>query len=165
MMLKNTDKELDVKSISMLGPNTQRMLDHMRMADDEDEDEEEEGDDDEYINGMKARETSPTIEGGFWMAAVSAATGGTGPIESAAGCQVPESGFISSQPSIAEFILPHHMDGIQSEDISPGNQNASGIYSANMQDSQQSGINVQEYPWMKEKKTSRKNNHQGKCFV
>lgn len=159
-MLKNTDKELDVKSISMLGPNTQRMLDHMRMADDEDEDEEEEGDDDEYINGMKARETSPTIEGGFWMAAVSAATGGTGPIESAAGCQVPESGFISSQPSIAEFILPHHMDGIQSEDISPGNQNASGIYSANMQDSQQSGINVQEYPWMKEKKTSRKNNHQ-----
>lgn len=162
MMLKNNEKELDVKSIGMMGPSTHRMLEHIRMAEDEDEEEEEDGDDDEYMNGMKARETSPTMEGGFWMAAVSAATGGSGPMESAGGCPVSESGFISSQPSMAEFILPHHMDGIQGEDISSGSQNAGGIYNAGMQDSQQSGINVQEYPWMKEKKTSRKNNHQGK---
>ncbi|XKL61046.1 hypothetical protein PGB90_008103 [Kerria lacca] len=160
MMLKNNEKELEVKPAGMLGPTTHRMLDHIRMNDDEDEDEDEEADDDEFINGIKARETSPSMEGGFWMAAVSAATGGSSSVESTAGCPASESGFISSQPSMAEFILPHHMtESIQSEDISPGNQNAR-IYNSSIQDSQQSGINVQEYPWMKEKKTSRKNNHQ-----
>ncbi|XP_065210228.1 homeotic protein proboscipedia-like [Planococcus citri] len=172
MMLKTaTDKDLDlVKPISMLGPTTHRMLDHIRMQDDDDDEDDEEADDDDYMNGggggviKGGRDTSPSMEGGFWMAAVSAATGGTGPMEPSSGCSVSESGFISSQPSMAEFILPHHMtDNMQGDDISQGAQNPNAMYGAGgMSDSQQSGINVQEYPWMKEKKTSRKNNHQGK---
>lgn len=166
MMLKTGEKDLDIKPIGMLGPTTHRMLDHIRMNDDDDEDDEEEADDEEYMNGIKGRDTSPSMEGGFWMAAVSAATGGTGSMEPATGCPASESGFISSQPSMAEFILPHHInDNLQNDDISQGAQNAGGMYNSAMSDSQQSGINVQEYPWMKEKKTSRKNNHQGELFM
>ncbi len=169
-MLKNNEKELDVKSIGMLASTTHNILDHIQIHEEEEEDEDEEdeeeedADEDEYMGRMKAREASPSIEGGFWMAAVSAATCGTPNIESAGGCATSESGFISSQPSMAEFILPHHItDTLPAEDVSPRNPNSAGIYNA-VQDSQQSGINVQEYPWMKEKKTSRKNNHQGEFY-
>lgn len=165
-MLKNNKKELEVKSVGMLGPTTHRMLEHIRMGDDVvDEDEDEEADEEEYMNDMKVRETSPSIEGGFWLAAVSAATGGNGSMEPGGNCSAPESEFISSQPSMSEFIIPHHIDGIQSDDISPANQNNGDIYNTNLPDTQQSGINVQEYAWMKEKKSSRKNNHQGKNFT
>ncbi|CAH1404748.1 unnamed protein product [Nezara viridula] len=77
--------------------------------------------------------------GGFWMSAVNAASGMD---------MIPESGFISSQPSMAEFILPHHITG---------GEPSPGPYPQQI-DPQQS---VQEYPWMKEKKTARKSNQQG----
>ncbi|KAK7576534.1 hypothetical protein V9T40_012820 [Parthenolecanium corni] len=158
MMLKNNENEIDLKA-AMLGPSTHRMLDHIHMNDDDEEDDEEEGEEDEYMNGpIKVRDHSPSMEGGYWMTA----TGGNNSIDSATTCPASESGFISSQPSMAEFILPHHIaDGMQTEDMSPGNSNPAALYGAAMQDSQSNSINVQEYPWMKEKKTSRKNNHQG----
>ncbi|KAL6955869.1 hypothetical protein U1Q18_048227 [Sarracenia purpurea var. burkii] len=82
MMLKTaTEKDLDIKPIGMLGPTTHRMLDHIRMQDDDDDEDDEEADEEEYMNGIKGRDTSPSMEGGFWMAAVSAATGGSGPME------------------------------------------------------------------------------------
>lgn len=170
MMLKTSEKDLDVKPLGMLGPSvtSRNLLEHIRMnvEEDEDDDDEEEADDEEsYIGaGMKSRADSSPIEGGFWMAAVSAATGGggNGPMESATSCPAAsESGFISSQPSMAEFMLPHRMTATDDMQTDDGTQTS--IYNASMQDSQQSGINVQEYPWMKEKKTSRKNNHQGEC--
>lgn len=64
-----------------------------------------------------------------------------------------ESGFINSQPSMAEF-LTH---------LSPDSPKMS---SQGYQIGQQDGIdNVPEYPWMKEKKTARKNSAQGKVSV
>lgn len=61
-----------------------------------------------------------------------------------------ESGFINSQPSMAEFMT--HLDPDSPKMI--GNQG----YNA-MQGDQCD--NVPEYPWMKEKKTSRKGSQQG----
>ncbi|KAF6206254.1 hypothetical protein GE061_017483 [Apolygus lucorum] len=123
------------------------------------EDEEEEPEEDEYLMKGGAvpvvREElgvapsgppAPGAASGFWMSAVSAASG----ME-----MIPESGFISSQPSMAEFILPHHMT-----DMAPSPGGASQqAYPQQPIDPQQP---VQEYPWMKEKKTARKNNQQGK---
>lgn len=63
-----------------------------------------------------------------------------------------ESGFINSQPSMAEFLT--HL-GPESPKIS--NQ----VYPATPTDSIDG---VPEYPWMKEKKTARKNNSQGKLI-
>lgn len=97
---------------------------------------EEEEEEEEY------RRSSVPPEGtGFWMSAVTAASG----MDMIPG----ESGFISSQPSMAEFILPHHM--------ATGGEPSPGPYPQPI-DPQQP---VQEYPWMKEKKTARKNNQQG----
>lgn len=59
-----------------------------------------------------------------------------------------ESGFINSQPSMAEFLT--HVEP-ESPKVNPG-------YPVTSIDSCDS---VPEYPWMKEKKTSRKNNVQG----
>lgn len=61
-----------------------------------------------------------------------------------------ESGFINSQPSMAEF-LTH---------LSPESPKISNqVYPVAPTD----GLDgVPEYPWMKEKKTARKNNSQGK---
>lgn len=61
-----------------------------------------------------------------------------------------ESGFINSQPSMAEF-LTH---------VEPESPKVNQGYPVTSIDSCDS---VPEYPWMKEKKTSRKNNVQGKC--
>lgn len=62
-----------------------------------------------------------------------------------------ESGFINSQPSMAEF-LTH----LSPESPKLGNQVCPVL---------PDGIDgVPEYPWMKEKKTARKNNSQGKLF-
>ncbi|KAL1132722.1 hypothetical protein AAG570_010674 [Ranatra chinensis] len=102
--------------------------------------------------------------GGFWMAAVSAAAAGTtGPLDVAM-TGAAESGFISSQPSMAEFILPHHMGAPASQgdmDQSPSQQPypPQGPLHHPTGDQHQP---VQEYPWMKEKKTAKKNNQQGK---
>lgn len=61
-----------------------------------------------------------------------------------------ESGFINSQPSIADF-LTH---------LSPDSDKMAGYQSV-----PSDGMDgVPEYPWMKEKKTARKNNSQGKNF-
>lgn len=60
-----------------------------------------------------------------------------------------ESGFINSQPSMAEFLT--HL----SPDNSKMGQQGYPIVSPDGVDG------VPEYPWMKEKKTSRKNNSQG----
>lgn len=62
-----------------------------------------------------------------------------------------ESGFINSQPSMAEFIT--HLDPDSPKMI--GNQG----YNA-MQGDQCDSV-PPEYPWMKEKKTARKGNPQG----
>lgn len=63
-----------------------------------------------------------------------------------------ESGFINSQPSMAEFLT--HV-----EPESPGKL---GVYPTTPIDNCDT---VPEYPWMKEKKTSRKNNVQGRFVL
>lgn len=63
-----------------------------------------------------------------------------------------ESGFINSQPSMAEF-LTH---------VEPESPKVNHGYPVTNIDSCES---VPEYPWMKEKKTSRKSNVQGNCHV
>lgn len=67
-----------------------------------------------------------------------------------------ESGFINSQPSMAEFMT--HIDP-----DSPKMMNGTPNYNNAMQNDQ---CDVPEYPWMKEKKTARKNsnNSQGKLI-
>lgn len=58
-----------------------------------------------------------------------------------------EGGFINSQPSMAEFMT--HLDPDSPKMV--GNQGY-GVVSGDQMDG------VPEYPWMKEKKTARKNN-------
>ena len=90
-----------------------------------------------------------------------------------------EIGFINSQPLMAEFMtnLPHHspneMDShnFQTE---PSNKKQS-TFNPNMKsnlinNNNNNNNNTPEYPWMKEKKSTRKNNLQGKhtskyCFI
>lgn len=62
-----------------------------------------------------------------------------------------ESGFINSQPSMAEFMT--HLEAESPKMV--GNQGY-GVPGDQM--------DVPEYPWMKEKKTARKNNSQGKSI-
>ncbi|XP_055375134.1 homeotic protein proboscipedia isoform X2 [Condylostylus longicornis] len=62
----------------------------------------------------------------------------------------PESGFINSQPSMAEFL--DHLSPASSK-ISDSGAYQSTISTDNID-------SVPEYPWMKEKKTSKKNNSQ-----
>lgn len=122
----------------------------------------EEGD---YV-AVKTRPATPegSGTGGFWLAAVSAASGaphGSLPLE---GCN--ETGFINSQPSMAEFMtaLPH-LSGDMSHgpSMSPQHTPPSGGYPMEVPHSLGSpSVNVPEYPWMKEKKTTRKNSQQGK---
>lgn len=63
-----------------------------------------------------------------------------------------ESGFINSQPSMAEFLT--HL-GPESPKLGPQGYPMGGSGSVDGMDG------VPEYPWMKEKKTARKNNAQG----
>ena len=126
--------------------------------------------------------------GGFWLASVAAGPGAGAVLppphgSAAAGMDVvqqpppppgAETGFISSQPSMAEFMtaLPQMgADGGASQlqhspggPMSPGAAHHPGYHPSMMdphgvQDA--SGVNVPEYPWMKEKKTTRKNSQQG----
>ena len=62
-----------------------------------------------------------------------------------------ESGFIGSQPSMAEFLT--HLNPESPKMV--GNQGY-GVVPTDQMDG------VPEYPWMKEKKTARKNSNQGK---
>ncbi|KAK5649688.1 hypothetical protein RI129_000717 [Pyrocoelia pectoralis] len=117
----------------------------------------------EYVT-VKTRPATPegSGTGGFWLAAVSAASGATHaglPLE---GCN--ETGFINSQPSMAEFMtaLPH-LSGEMTHGtpLSPQHTPPSGPYSMDVTHGLGSpGVNVPEYPWMKEKKTTRKNSQQ-----
>lgn len=88
---------------------------------------------------------------GFWLAAVTAA-GAPHPMLDT--CT--ETGFINSQPSMAEFMtaLPQLGGG----ELSP--QHTPPGYAPDLP-SPGGGLNVPEYPWMKEKKTTRKNSQQG----
>lgn len=89
---------------------------------------------------------------GFWLAAVTAAGAPHPMLETCT-----ETGFINSQPSMAEFMtaLPQLGGG----DLSP--QHTPPGYAPDLP-SPGGGLNVPEYPWMKEKKTTRKNSQQGK---
>ncbi|CAD6226559.1 GSCOCG00011902001-RA-CDS, partial [Cotesia congregata] len=85
-------------------------------------------------------------------------------------CGSTETGFINSQPSMAEFMtaLPqlNNDSSLQESSgsrrtLSPGTHHSNYheiLDSHNVPDP--STINVPEYPWMKEKKTTRKNNQQ-----
>ncbi|KAF5276009.1 hypothetical protein FQA39_LY00805 [Lamprigera yunnana] len=117
----------------------------------------------EYV-AVKTRPTTPegSGTGGFWLAAVSAASGATHAGVPLEGCN--ETGFINSQPSMAEFMtaLPH-LSGEMTHGtpLSPQHTPPSGPYSMDVTHGLGSpGVNVPEYPWMKEKKTTRKNSQQ-----
>lgn len=137
------------------------------------------GDEDDYVTVVKtARSPTPVIAGGvgasgggenpsgFWLASVNAASGGPHSLD---GCN--ETGFINSQPSMAEFMtaLPHLSNDMQGPpgglspeeppsgySMDPHGQTPIGLGSP--------GVNVPEYPWMKEKKTTRKSTQQGMWF-
>lgn len=85
----------------------------------------------------------------YWMSA--AMSNNTNNGNNAPNVSPIESGFIGSQPSMAEFMT--HLEPDSPKMIN--NQNYGG-----MTGDQCDG--VPEYPWMKEKKTARKNNNQGK---
>ncbi|KAG5881941.1 hypothetical protein JTB14_027734 [Gonioctena quinquepunctata] len=94
--------------------------------------------------------------GTFWLSAVSAAAQ---PLD---GCN--ETGFINSQPSMAEFMtaLPHLSGELpHGPPISPQHTPPAGGFPMDVPHGMGSpGVNVPEYPWMKEKKTTRKNSQQ-----
>lgn len=109
--------------------------------------------DDDFIKDdflMKHRGVASPIENNYWM---SNSVGGT-PLGD---CQS-ESGFISSQPSMSEFILPHHLNN---DMVVPNSPHFTSLHDTNvLQATAGNQQNLQEYPWMKEKKTSRKNSAQ-----
>nr|XP_022909226.1 homeotic protein proboscipedia [Onthophagus taurus] len=102
--------------------------------------------------------------GGFWMPGTTAAASGL----SIDGCN--ETGFINSQPSMAEFMtaLPHlsgEMPGAHGPPMSPqhtppGSAGAPNYPMDVPHGLGSPGVNVPEYPWMKEKKTTRKSSQQ-----
>nr|XP_023026945.1 homeotic protein proboscipedia [Leptinotarsa decemlineata] len=109
---------------------------------------------DEFV-AVKTRSNTP--EG--------AAAGGSGtfwlsqPLE---GCN--ETGFINSQPSMADFMtaLPHLSGELpHGPPMSPQHTPPAGGFPMDVPHGMGSpGVNVPEYPWMKEKKTTRKNSQQ-----
>lgn len=111
---------------------------------------------------VKTRSATP--EGSFWL---------QHPLD---GCSS-ETGFINSQPSMAEFMtaLPHVPGGggggevvvpsMSPQHTPPGPGYPMDVVPHGMDSP---GVNVPEYPWMKEKKTTRKSSQQGKlqlCFL
>lgn len=148
--------------------------------------------DKEHLIGVKTRPETPVLAndgcggtatsgggGGFWLASVAAGAGtgaglpphGTHPAMDPS-CGPAETGFINSQPSMAEFMTalpqlagdgPLQHSPVAGGPLSPGSHHPG--YHAMMDPhgvTDPSGVNVPEYPWMKEKKTTRKNNQQGK---
>lgn len=143
-----------------------------------------------YIEEVKTRALTPidladdrcsnttAVDGGFWLASVVAGAGSGASLPPHVPhstmdptCGTAETGFINSQPSMAEFMtaLPQITnDGSLQQSpntgpISPGTHHPTYH---NMMDTHgvtdSSNVNVPEYPWMKEKKTTRKNSQQGK---
>lgn len=88
---------------------------------------------------------------GFWLAAVTAAGAPHPMLETCT-----ETGFINSQPSMAEFMTA--LPQLGAGELSP--QHTPPGYAPDLP-SPGGGLNVPEYPWMKEKKTTRKNSQQG----
>ncbi|XP_041968624.1 homeotic protein proboscipedia-like [Aricia agestis] len=86
---------------------------------------------------------------GFWLAAVTA-TGAPHMLETCT-----ETGFINSQPSMAEFMTA--LPQLGAGELSP--QHTPPGYAPDLP-SPGGGLNVPEYPWMKEKKTTRKSSQQ-----
>lgn len=136
------------------------------------------------LSTVKTRPTTPVLAndggGGFWLATVAAGAGtpaglpphGTHHPVMDPTCGSAETGFINSQPSMAEFMtaLPQ-LAGDSSMQHSPGTGGSISpgahhpAYHTMMDPhgvADPSGVNVPEYPWMKEKKTTRKSNQQGK---
>lgn len=136
------------------------------------------------LSTVKTSPTTPVLAndggGGFWLATVVAGANtpaglpphGTHHSAMDPTCGSAETGFINSQPSMAEFMtaLPQlagdsnlqHSPGTGGS-ISPGAHHPA--YHTMMDPhgvADPSGVNVPEYPWMKEKKTTRKSNQQGK---
>ncbi|XP_029663337.1 homeotic protein proboscipedia [Formica exsecta] len=134
------------------------------------------------LSTVKTRPTTPVLAndggGGFWLATVAAGAStpaglpphGTHHPAMDPTCGSAETGFINSQPSMAEFMtaLPQlagdsslqHSPGTGGS-ISPGAHHPA--YHTMMDPhsvADPSGVNVPEYPWMKEKKTTRKSNQQ-----
>lgn len=82
------------------------------------------------------------------------------------GC-VSETGFINSQPSMAEFMtaLPQLSgDSVVVPRDGGGGPLSPAVYPPGG-GPHSPGVNVPEYPWMKEKKTARKNSQQGKISL
>lgn len=124
-------------------------------------------DEDDFVV-VKTRSNSPEAGsgggGGFWLSAVSAASGAPHPGLPIEGCN--ETGFINSQPSMAEFMtaLPHlSAEMTHGQPISPQNTPPGAGYPMEVPHGMSSpGVNVPEYAWMKEKKSTRKSSQQGK---
>lgn len=111
---------------------------------------------------VKTRSATPeggATGSGFWLSS----GGPHGPIN-LEGCN--ETGFINSQPSMAEFMtaLPHVSGELShGPTMSPQNTPPGSGYPMEVPHGMGSpGVNVPEYPWMKEKKTTRKSSQQGK---
>ncbi|XP_045460102.1 homeotic protein proboscipedia [Harmonia axyridis] len=113
---------------------------------------------------VKTRSTTP--EGaatagntGFWL------SGAPHPGLPMDGTGCNETGFINSQPSMAEFMtaLPHISGEMAhgNPGMSPDHTPPGSGYGMEVPHGMGSpGVNVPEYPWMKEKKTTRKNSQQ-----
>ncbi|KZC07046.1 Homeotic protein proboscipedia [Dufourea novaeangliae] len=133
------------------------------------------------LASLKTRPTTPVLAndggGGFWLATVAAGAGapaglpphGTHHPAMDPTCGSAETGFINSQPSMAEFMtaLPQlagdgslqHSPGTGGS-ISPGSHHPSYHAMMDPHGVADPSVNVPEYPWMKEKKTTRKSNQQ-----
>lgn len=117
--------------------------------------------DEDYVV-VKTRSTTPegTGTGGFWLPA---ASGTPTTLHQLEGCN--ETGFINSQPSMAEFMtaLPHLSGDMQhAAPMSPQHTPPGTGYPMDVPHGMGSpGLNMPEYPWMKEKKTTRKSTQQG----
>lgn len=135
----------------------------------------------EFAN-LKTKPTSPVLAndggGGFWLATVAAGVGAPAGLPPHSThhptmdptCGSAETGFINSQPSMAEFMtaLPQLANDNLQHSPGTGGSISPGAHLPpyhNMMDhhavTDPAGVNVPEYPWMKEKKTTRKNNQQG----
>ncbi|XP_017753585.1 PREDICTED: homeotic protein proboscipedia [Eufriesea mexicana] len=133
------------------------------------------------VASVKTRPTTPVLAndggGGFWLATVAAGAGapaglpphGTHHPAMDPTCGSAETGFINSQPSMAEFMtaLPQlagdaslqHSPGTGGS-ISPGSHHPGYHSMMDPHGVADPSVNVPEYPWMKEKKTTRKSNQQ-----
>lgn len=113
---------------------------------------------------VKTRSATPEggTTGGFWLSSA----GPHAPIN-LEGCN--ETGFINSQPSMAEFMtaLPHVSGELNhGPTMSPQHTPPGSGYPMEVPHGMGSpGVNVPEYPWMKEKKTTRKSSQQGNTVI